>query len=264
MSIFTNNLICGDCIEVMKDMDDESVGLVVTSPPYNLSLPYSSYNDNRSDYEDWCIQWLDQIYRVLNDAGSFFLNIAGSSASTLIPYRMLMQCIDMGFVLQNNFVWIKSIYIPEVGEEGHTFGHFKPTNSHRYVNRTHESIFHLTKTGDVTLHRKAIGVPYSDKSNEKRWKSSSNVRCRGNTWFIPYNTRQSTDDHPAKFPIDLPLMCIDLHFGTEKDGLVLDPFVGSGTTVKAAQMRMLDAIGIDVDQTYIDRAKENQDDLQTR
>ena len=87
-------------------------------------------------------------------------------------------------------------------------GHFKPISSQRFLNDCHEYIFHFTKSGRVEIDRLALGVPYQDKSNIARWSHTSgrDRRCRGNTWFIPYETiqsRQKERPHPATFPVEL-------------------------------------------------------------
>ena len=137
------------------------------------------------------------------------------------------------FTLQNVIHWVKSIAVAkeDVGDYGAivsdvAIGHYKPINSSRFVNDCHEYIFHFTKSGNVSLDRLAIGVPYQDKSNVKRWKAAKEgISCRGNTWFIPYETIQSRikeRPHPATFPPRLPEMCIQLH-GLYKLGSCLTP-----------------------------------------
>ena len=113
------------------------------------------------------------------------------------------------------------------------------------------------KTGQVQLDRLAIGVPYQDKSNVGRWKGTrQDLRCRGNTWFMPYETirdRASQRPHPATFPLQLPERCLRLH-GVSRTNLVVDPFMGSGTTAVAAQRLNLPCIGFDVDEDYVRQA----------
>src|SRR5260370_25649913 len=97
-----------------------------------------------------------------------------------------------------------------------SFGHFKPINSPRFLNDCHEYVFHFTKTGRVELNPLALGVPYQDKSNIARWRHTrgSALRCRGNTWFVPYETiqtRQHERPHPATFPVQLAECAIILH-----------------------------------------------------
>src|SRR5678810_86211 len=98
---------------------------------------------------------------------------------------------------------------------------------------------------------------YQDKSNVARWRAAADdLRCRGNTWFIPYDTIQSRDKerpHPATFPLKLPEMCLRLH-GVERISTVVDPFLGLGSTAVACAQLGLDFIGIDVDEGYLNEA----------
>ena len=164
------------------------------------------------------------------------------------------------FVLQNVIHWIKSIAIQKEdvgrypGISGNvSVGHYKPINSPRFVNDCHEYIFHLTKSGGVGLDRLAIGVEYQDKSNVNRWQGArADRRCRGNTWFVPYRTIQSRDKerpHPAVFPMKIPQMCIQLH-GLERTHLVLDPFLGIGSTAAACVELGVDFVGFETDADY--------------
>jgi site-specific DNA-methyltransferase (adenine-specific) len=111
------------------------------------------------------------------------------------------------------------------------------------------------------LNRLAIGVPYVDKNNIQRY-TKKDLRCRGNTWFIPYETTQNKKDrpakkqHPAGFPVGLPSNCIKLH-GVREDMLVFDPFVGTGTTLSACQELGVNGIGVDLDLAYCEIAVNN-------
>jgi site-specific DNA-methyltransferase (adenine-specific) len=132
-------------------------------------------------------------------------------------------------------------------------GHIKPINSRRYLSDAHEYVFHFTKNGNVPLDRLAIGVPYKHKSNITRWKSAgSDRRCRGNTWFIPYKTIVSRDrerPHPATFPPQLAEMCIKVH-GLSRAGLVMDPFMGLGSTAMACLNLGVSCVGYEIDADY--------------
>ena len=142
-------------------------------------------------------------------------------------------------------------------------GHYKPINSKRFLHDCHEFVFHFTPEGDTPLQRHAIGVRYQDQSNVGRWQAAAaGVRCRGNTWFIPYETIQNRDrerPHPATFPSRLPEMCLRLH-GLERIRTVADPFMGLGSTAVACAQLGLDFIGVELDESYLEvavqRAKE--------
>jgi len=249
----------------MKTMPAASVDLVVTSPPYNLGIDYGNYDDtsNRSEFIEWCRGWAMEVKRVMTDNASFFLNIGAAPSNPLLPHQLILAFTEggPGFTLQNTFHWIKSISIETRQGETISAGHFKPINSKRYVNDCHEYVFHLTKLGTVPLERRAAGVEYADKSNIARWghTDGQDKRCRGNNWFIPYDTIKSRDKdrpHPATFPVGLVEQCIRLH-GIDETKHLLDPFLGIGTSAMAAQrMKIANFTGFEIDQAYLSIARE--------
>ena len=89
-----NSLIVNkDCIKGMKALKEKSVDVVVTSPPYNIGKDYNKYLDHRSqkEYLDWCCEWVSEVYRVLKDDGSFFLNLGSSLVNPTIPHELLFS-----------------------------------------------------------------------------------------------------------------------------------------------------------------------------
>jgi site-specific DNA-methyltransferase (adenine-specific) len=248
-----HRLICGDCLTALPSFAAGTVDVVVTSPPYNLGVSYRGYDDRRAEdeYLDWLLRVAAEIRRVMKDDASFFLNISGSSSAPWLPFELIVRLRPL-FVLQNHITWIKSIAISR-----DSMGHFKPVGGQRFLHHNHEHIFHLTRSGDVKLDRLAIGVPFKDKSNIARRGHPRDLRCRGNTWFIPYDTVQSRAakfHHPSTFPVALPRWCIRLHGG--RHAIVLDPFMGTGTTLVAAQLEGASGIGIDIDASYVAVAQE--------
>jgi site-specific DNA-methyltransferase (adenine-specific) len=255
-----------DCLEGMRRrLRPHSVDVVVTSPPYNLGTHYGDYDDSisREKYLEWIGKWSATIKEVLSDSGSLFLNIGSKPTDPLVPFQVL-SAVQKDLKLQNVIHWIKSIAIQnrDVGVNPNiigdvSVGHYKPINSARFLNDCHEYVFHLTHHGDVKLHRLAIGVPYQDKSNIGRWNSAKNdLRCRGNTWFVPYQTIQSRGaqrPHPATFPTKLAEMCIKLH-GITSNLLVLDPFLGIGQSAIAALNLSVEFVGFEIDPGYFAEA----------
>ncbi|HLW34654.1 MAG TPA: site-specific DNA-methyltransferase [Chthoniobacterales bacterium] len=250
-----------DCVTGMARFSAESVDLVATSPPYNLGIRYGRYSDreDRESYLKWCGEWGAQIRRVLKPDGSFFLNVGAAPSNPMLPHQIVFQFRDL-FVLQNTIHWIKSITVEDRDGKVRSFGHFKPISSKRFVNDCHEYIFHFTTSGRVEIDRLAIGVPYQDKSNIARWSHTSgrDKRCRGNTWFVPYETIQSREKerpHPATFPVQLAEWCIKLH-GAAAVKAMLDPFVGIGNSAVAAKnCGVRRFTGFDIDEIYLAEAK---------
>ena len=242
----------GDCLDLLADMPDASVDVIVTSPPYNLGIAYSLYGDRRdeAEYLDWMVHICTELRRVLRSDGSFFLNVAGSSTQPWLPFELLVRLRPL-FALQNHIAWVKSIALPDT-----SVGHFKPVPGERFLHRNHEHIFHLTKGGDVRLDRLATGVPFKDKTNIARRGHAQDLRCRGDTWFIPYETvrrKAQKFSHPGTFPLDLPRWCIRLH--GKPGAVVLDPFCGAGTTLVAAADEGCTGIGIEIDPEYVATAE---------
>ena len=198
---------------------------------------------------------------VLADRGSFFLNVGGPPSDPWLPWDVAREVAE-GFVLQNVLHWVKSIAIDRSSAGRGSglatdlaLGHYKPVRSERYVHSAHEYIFHFSRHGDVRLDRLAVGVPYGDKSNVQRWPGarSADVRCRGNTWFLPYPTiriRARDRPHPATFPPELPEWCVRLH-GLSRARLVVDPFVGIGSSAVAAARLGVTFVGFDLDREYL-------------
>lgn len=241
--------------------------VVVTSPPYNLRVPYRSYRDARprAEYLAWIRRLGATVADVLDGPGSFFLNVAGSPRDPWLPWDAARE-VGGSLVLQNVLHWIKSIAIDrralgvrEAGPEEVAVGHYKPLSSARYVHGAHEYVFQFTHAGDVPIDRLAIGVPYRDRSNVRRWRRpASELRCRGNTWFLPYPTirsRARDRPHPATFPVELPEWCFRLH-GVGRIRQAADPFVGIGASAVAAARLGLDFVGFDLDPGYLAVAAE--------
>lgn len=285
-----NNIILQDCIEGMNNLPTNSVDIVVTSPPYNLGIDYSTYKDNKPRQE--YLAWLDKVFAAikhcLKNDGHFWLNVGYSNIDPWVGMDVA-QVARSHFVLQNNFTWVKSITIDNV-----TTGHFKPINSDRFANPTWEHLFHFTKNGAVPCDKLAVGVPYmwdcnidntgrmrgrlakkygfkdqkdfnknataeikekfeqefAEKTKDKKPKPDK--RCRGNSWFVPYDTIANREkhrgSHPATFPVALVENCIK--FSGLRSGTLVDPFMGSGTSAIAAFRQGLDYIGFDIDENY--------------
>ena len=258
-------LLNGDCVKLLPALPAASFDLVVTSPPYNLGIAYSQFKDTapRDDFLKWCKLWAAEVKRVMADDASFFLNIGASPSNPLLPHQLILALTDGEnplFTLQNTFHWVKSITIRTTDEQQISAGHFKPINSKRYVNDCHEYVFHLTKSGNIELDRHAAGVPYVHKSNIARWGHTGgrDLRCRGNTWFIPYETIQSRKGerpHPATFPVELVELCISIH-GKATATRLLDPFLGIGSSALAAKKSKIAAFtGIELDPDYLNVAR---------
>jgi len=131
---------------------------------------------------------------------------------------------------------------------------------------TWEHLFHFTKDGNVNIDRLAVGVKYEYYEANIRGKNTAenkpNLRDKGNCWYIPYETINSKElkgKHPAIFPVKLIEDCIKV--SGVKSGIVLDPFMGTGTTAIAALNQGCEYIGFDIDNEYIDFANKRINDI---
>mgnify|MGYP003595029866 FL=1 len=261
----TIKFFLGDCVEVLAALPERSVDVVVTSPPYNLGIRYRTYDDGqpRHEYLEWTGRWAAALARQLRPQGSLFLNVGAKPTD---PWTALdvAQAVRPHLHLQNILHWVKSIAIDRDAAGARAgladdlaVGHYKPINSNRFLNDCHEFVFHFTPEGTTRLDRLALGVKYQDPSNVTRWRGASGGRrCRGNTWFIPYETIQSREKdrpHPATFPPKLPEYCLRLH-GAGPGAVVADPFLGLGSTMVACARLGVDGLGIELDEHYLREA----------
>jgi site-specific DNA-methyltransferase (adenine-specific) len=245
-----------DCLEGLKGLDNCSIDAIITSPPYNLNIKYGEYSDNkpRQDYLNWLVEIFGEGKRVLKDNGHLFVNMGYSNIDPWVGVEVGIA-LRNDWILQNHINWVKSIHVTDK-----TSGHFKPINSKRFLCPTWEHLFHFTKDGNVEIDRLSVGVKYEyyegniRGSNTKETKP--NLRDKGNCWFVPYetiNNKELRGKHPATFPIKLVEDCLKLT--GIKNGTVLDPFMGTGTTAIAAINLDWDYIGYEIDEDYLSFAK---------
>jgi len=261
-----------DCIKgLQENIQQNSIDVVITSPPYNIGVNYNTYDDTlpRETYLAWVRRVGNSIKSVLKDDGSFFLNMGNKPKDQWIAWDVA-QALRKDFFLQNVIHWIKSIAInkQDVGKNPNivddvAVGHFKPIVSDRFLNNCHEYVFHFTKDGKSKLDKLSVGVAYQDKSNIGRWThAKQDKRDRGNTWFVPYDTIQMKKErpHPATFPTRLPEMCIRLH-GIKEKMVVMDPFLGIGSTAIASTRLGVSFVGFEIDRGYIEEAISRLKDM---
>ncbi len=228
-------LICADAIDALKNIPDKSIRLIVTDPPYNLSKDYGNNTDNKSfdEYLDFTRNWLKQAKRVLTDDGSIYVFMGMRYISYL--YNILEKEIGMYF---NS--WITWYYTQGIGK---TRG-FSPR---------HDDILYFTKhPKNFVFNIDDIRVP------QKYYRSINNMRGAnpGNVWefsHVHYCNR-NRKQHPTQKPEGL-FERIILASSCEGD-TVLDPFSGSGTTLRVCQQTGRNAIGIEINEEYIEMTEQ--------
>lgn len=229
--VIENQTVYFKSSEKMIELKDESIDLIITSPPYNRGKAYSSdygdiHNDkmNESEYLSFLTSVWKECYRVAKKSAVFFLNIGDSANDQGKSEKVALSAEHAAWIRVQDIIWIKSF----LGK-----GHYTPSGGNRRLNNIWEHVFLFVKDEkEYKLDPKAIGIPYADKSNIGRY-SDSDSRDAGNVWLINYQKTTGATikkGHDAPFPIGLPYKCIKLVPNTQ---IVLDPFGGTCTTLAA-------------------------------
>ena len=224
-----------DCISGMQMLPDNSVDLIVTSPPYNVGIDYDEYDDNKSweEYYDWCDSWLRECYRVLKpNGGRICLNhyiSLGTSKYRTSPLSVLYNIMDkIGFKHHSIAIW-NDITLAKRTAWGSYMKASAP-----YVNAPFECILI-----DYKENWKKEGKGLSTIEKEDF------IKLTRGRWDIKTETKGLTK---ANFSVDLPTKAINLL--TYEGDIVLDPFIGSGTTAVAAKLTNRKYIGFEVSKEY--------------
>lgn len=217
--------------EDMSELEDESIDIVITSPPYNRGKTYSSdigeIHDDKmeeAEYISFLTTIWSECYRVARKSAVFFLNIGDSARDQGISEKVAKSAENASWKRIQDIIWVKSF----LGK-----GHYTPSGGNRRLNNLWEHIFLFAKnTKEYKIDPKAIGIPYTDKSNIGRY-SETDLRDPGNVWLIPYMKTTGASikkGHEAPFPIGLPYKCIKMVPNVKT---VLDPFGGTCSTLAA-------------------------------
>lgn len=230
---FINKIICGDTVEIMKKIPDDSVDLVITSPPYNLKNStgngmkdgrggkwahaalqngYSHHNDcmPHDEYVKWQRECLTQMMRVISEDGAIFYNHKWRVQDGLLQDR---QDIVSGFPVRQIIIWRRK------GGLNFNAGYFLPT---------YEVIYLIAKP---------------------KFKLAPKANAYGDVWEF---TQEMNNKHPAAFPVKL----IDRMVSSTNSKIILDPFMGSGTTAISALNFNRNYIGIEISPEYCKMAQE--------
>lgn len=236
---FINQIICGDTLEIMKKIPNGTVGLVITSPPYNLKNStgngmkdgrggkwanaalqngYSHHNDSmpHNEYVEWQRACLTEMLRIIPENGAIFYNHKWRVQDGLLQDR---QDIVNGFPVRQIIIWKRK------GGLNFNPGYFLPT---------YEVIYLIAKP---------------------KFKLAAKANAYGDVWEF---TQEMNNKHPAAFPVNL----IDRIVSSTKAEVILDPFMGSGTTAISAINHNRDYIGIDISPEYCDMANRRIESYQ--
>lgn len=238
-------LLLGDCREVLRKLGSASVALLVTSPPYpNMRMPYGD-RFTEAGYVEFCREWLREAVRVLADNGSLWVNVGWMAAPDCsripLPYLLWPICRELGLHLQQEIVWAKP-------------NRPSPSNV-RFTTRSERWLWFTKSARGHTFNLDAVRTPPElNTSNDKRnhplganptdiWEFSP---VKGNAKDRP--------DHPCPFP--LPMIERIVKACSNPSDVVLDPFMGSGTTGIAALLHGRRFIGIEQEPKYLQVASE--------
>lgn len=231
LEIHNQHIFFKSC-EEMDDIMDDSIDVIVTSPPYNRKKTYQGdngeiYNDAKpeNEYLSFLTRVWKECYKKAASKCVFFLNIGDSAADQGLSEKVALTMEDAGWTRIQDIAWIKSIY---------GMGHYTPSGGDKRLNNIWEHIFVFVKDKkSYLLDPKAIGIPFADKSNIGRY-GDSDLRDAGNVFHVTYDQTTGATikkGHEAPFPLGLPYKCIKLVPNAQR---VLDPFLGTGTTLAAA------------------------------
>ena len=236
-------LIQGDCLEEIKNIPDESVNLIITSPPYNIDIDYNSYKDylEWDKYIKWCKEWLTECYRILKDDGRICINhyinfqdkYEKISRFPLMDIRNIQK--EIGFHVHKLIIWED-----KTRKKFTAWGSWLSASA-PYINTPYEGILISYKEEWKRLNK---GISTISKENFMEGVSG--------IWNL--GTTRGKKGTKAVFPISLPKRCIELL--TYKDDLILDPFMGSGTTGIVCKNLNRNFIGIELDDKYFEIAKK--------
>jgi DNA modification methylase len=250
-------LIVGDCLRGLKKLENDSVDLCITSPPYNIGLvssdeektPYPDSIDEM-EYRSSIGEMAIEVARVIKPAGSFWLNmksrwldsnlnVVSSSEGSLEPPMWIMDFTRGTLFLKNIIIW-----------------HFDTGNDTRNskFHPRHEFFFWFTKDpANYKFHVDPVRVKSISKNDPRNNENGANPT---DVWYFPIVKGNSAErkKHPAQFPEKLVERII-LSCSDEGD-IVLDPYLGSGTTMKVALLNRRSSIGFEINPIYVEMAKK--------
>lgn len=236
-------LYCGDALEFMEKIDIPMIDLTVTSPPYNIGKEYEKTLP-LGQYVDWCKNWISEIYRLTKNQGAFWLNVGYLEVPKkckAVPITYLLWDKTQFYLIQE-VVWNYG-----AGVAGRNF--FSPRNEKLlwYVKDKENYIFNLDDVRDKN-------VKYPNQKKNGKLKCNPLGKNPTDVWQIPKvtsGTNRSSKErtsHPAQFPVAL----IDrvVKSSSNSGDIILDPFIGSGTSAIVALTNKRKFIGFEINEKY--------------
>lgn len=240
-----NHIYCHDSRN-MSHVKDNTVSLIITSPPYNVTKNYDTYSDD-ADLTNY-LTYLDMVwrecYRVLRPGGRLIINVAGIGRKPYIPLQSYISThvIDIGFFMMGEVIWDKSMSAGESTGWGSFCKPSAPTlrDIHEYL------LVFCKESAKLNQARSSEISIYDTKEKRNHWATlTKSIQS-----FATASAKKL--QHPAPYPEKLVAWCIELY--TYKYDLVVDPFMGSGTTAVVAKKMDRYYIGYDVSEEYVKNA----------
>ena len=237
--IETLDIIYNHSSEEMKELPDNSVHLMVTSPPYNVGKEYDN-NLTLAEYLEFLNRVWKETYRVLVPGGRACVNVANLGRKPYIPLNGLIakELIDLGFLMRGEIIWDKAASASTSTAWGSWQSASNPT-----LRDTHEYILVFSKG---TFKREKIEGRESTIAKEEFLEFTKSV------WAFASESAKKVG-HPAPFPVELPYRLMQLY--TYSNEVVLDPFMGSGQTALAALKSGRHYVGFELNEEYLQLAK---------
>jgi len=234
-----NKVFCKSS-EIMSELPDNSVHLMVTSPPYNVGKEYDE-NLSLKEYRELLKRVFKETYRVLVPGGRACINVANLGRKPYIPLHsyIIEDMQSIGFLMRGEILWDKG----NSASPSTAWGTYLKANN-PVLRDIHEYILVFCKDTFTRLN------PQKRKSTISKEEF---LEFTKSIWKFPAE-RASKVGHPAPFPVELPYRLIQLY--TFEDEIVLDPFVGSGTTCIAALKTKRNYVAYDIDKKYCDLAEK--------
>jgi len=256
-------LVPGDCLDILKQMPPDAVDLVVTSPPYADRRTKTYGGIHPDHYVEWFLPIAEQLRHVLKPTGTFVLNIkekAVNGERHTYVIELILEMRKQGWLWTEEFIWHKRNCYPgkwpnrfrDSWERCIQFNkspRFKMFQDSVMVPMGEWAKTRLRNLSETDKQRDESKVESGFGKNVSNWVGRDKVYP---TNVLHFATESSNQKHSAVFPIALPTWFIKLF--TEPGDLVLDPFIGSGTTALAAQALGRHYVGIDIKPEYIDLA----------
>lgn len=228
------DIVLGNCIDKIKSIHSNSIDLIIADPPYNVGKDYGNDSDkqNFKEYIAFTKEWLKECHRILKQEGTIYIFIGFRYISYL--YQILENDLKMNFIN-----WISWHYTQGIGK---TKG-FSPR---------HDDILMFSKSSNYKFNLDSIRIP------QKYYRKINNMRGAnpGDVWEVSHihYCQKNRQEHPTQKPEALIERMV-LASSNEKD-IVLDPFCGSGTTLRVCQQLNRNAIGIEINAEYVEQIKE--------